>query len=147
MKNVDQEALAAPGHAENGVDLLPVLAIDRSAVFDSPRVAVEHFPKLRQDVDGFLVHQVRPPGGVLRAAHGIDLGHYDGPEFFRVVQRRQPETVLGEVVAELRRVTWPTRQETMRLSLMVIAVSAAVGVFLGLVDIGFTRLFRVILGN
>ena len=55
--------------------------------------------------------------------------------------------LLGEVVAELRRVTWPTRQETMRLSLMVIAVSAAVGVFLGLIDIGFTRLFRVILGN
>ncbi len=99
LENVDQEALAAPGHAENGVDLLPVLAIDRSAVFDSPRVAVEHFPKLRQDVDGFLVHQVRPPGGVLRAAHGIDLGHYDGPEFLRVVQRRQPESVLGEVVA------------------------------------------------
>lgn len=55
--------------------------------------------------------------------------------------------LLAEVVSELRRVTWPTRQETFRLTLMVLAVSASVGVFLGLVDIGFARLFDVILGN
>ena len=55
--------------------------------------------------------------------------------------------MLGEVVSELRRVTWPTRQETMRLTLMVLAVSAAVGIFLGLVDMGFARLFGVILGR
>ncbi len=54
---------------------------------------------------------------------------------------------FGDIVAELRRVTWPTRQETFRLSLMVIAVSAAIGAFLGLVDLGFARLFDVILGN
>jgi preprotein translocase subunit SecE len=55
--------------------------------------------------------------------------------------------VFGEVVQELKRVTWPTRDETMRLTLMVIAVSATVGVFLGLVDIGFSRIFNVILNN
>ena len=54
---------------------------------------------------------------------------------------------FGEVVSELRRVTWPTRQETMRLTLMVLAVSAAVGVFLGLIDMSFSRLFNVILAN
>jgi preprotein translocase subunit SecE len=55
--------------------------------------------------------------------------------------------VFGEVVSELRRVTWPTRQETMRLTLMVLAVSATVGLFLGAVDMGFARLFGVILGR
>ena len=55
--------------------------------------------------------------------------------------------MFGEVVSELRRVTWPSRQETMRLTLMVIAVSAVVGLFLGGIDIGFARLFGVILGN
>ncbi len=54
---------------------------------------------------------------------------------------------FGEVVSELRRVTWPTRQETMRLSLMVVAVAATIGLFLGLVDIVFSRLLGVILGN
>lgn len=55
--------------------------------------------------------------------------------------------MVGEVVSELRRVTWPTRQETMRLTLMVLAVSASVGLFLGIVDVGFTQIFDVILGN
>lgn len=54
---------------------------------------------------------------------------------------------FGEIVSELRRVTWPTRQETFRLSLMVIAVATAVGVFLGAVDYGFARMFGVILGG
>lgn len=55
--------------------------------------------------------------------------------------------IFGEVVGELRRVTWPTRQETMRLTLMVISVSIVIGIFLGLVDLGFSRLLNVLLGN
>ena len=52
---------------------------------------------------------------------------------------------VGETLAELRRVTWPTRQETMRLTIMVISVAAVVGIFLGLVDLAFSRLMDVIL--
>ena len=55
--------------------------------------------------------------------------------------------LIEEVASELRRVTWPSREETMRLTLMVLAVAGAVGVFLGVVDIAFSRLFDVILGN
>ena len=55
--------------------------------------------------------------------------------------------IIGEVVGELRRVTWPTRQETLRLTFMVLAVAGAVGVFLGLVDLGFARLMGPILGR
>jgi len=54
---------------------------------------------------------------------------------------------IGEVVSELRRVTWPTRQETMRLSIMVVAVATAIGLFLGIFDMGFARLIDLILGN
>jgi len=54
---------------------------------------------------------------------------------------------VTEAAAELRRVTWPTRQETMRLTIMVIAVAGAVGVFLGIIDVAFSRLFDVWLGN
>lgn len=63
------------------------------------------------------------------------------------VRRAVSLRFVGDIVSELRRVTWPTRQETMRLTIMVLAVSAAVGVFLGLIDMGFARLFKVILGN
>lgn len=64
-----------------------------------------------------------------------------------VARRAFSIRAIGEVVGELRRVTWPTREETLRLTLMVIAVSAAIGAFLGVVDLGFSRLMGIILGN
>ena len=48
---------------------------------------------------------------------------------------------FGEVVSELKKVTWPTREETTRLTILVIAVSVAIGIVLGIIDILFTRLF------
>ncbi len=38
---------------------------------------------------------------------------------------------IGEVVSELRRVVWPTREETTRLTIMVLAVAAAVALVYG----------------
>jgi preprotein translocase subunit SecE len=46
-----------------------------------------------------------------------------------------------EVVAELRKAHWPTRQETLRLSILVLIVCAVIGGILGALDLGFTRLF------
>lgn len=54
--------------------------------------------------------------------------------------------VVAETVAELRRVTWPNREETFRLTLMVIAVSAVIGAFLGVIDIAFAKIFERVLG-
>ena len=65
----------------------------------------------------------------------------------QAVRRAMWIRALGDVVSELRRVTWPTRQDTFRLSLMVIGVAAAVGVFLGAIDFLFSRIFSVILGG
>lgn len=48
---------------------------------------------------------------------------------------------FGEVISELKKVTWPSRQETMRLTALVIAVSVSIGIALGIVDMVFTRLF------
>jgi preprotein translocase subunit SecE len=52
-----------------------------------------------------------------------------------------------EVVSELRKVTWPTRQETTRLTMLVLVVSVAIGIFLGIIDIAFARLFSVVAGT
>ena len=64
-----------------------------------------------------------------------------------VVRRALTLRYFGDIVSELRRVTWPTRQETYRLTVMVIMVAATIGLFLGLVDMVFSRLIGVILGN
>ena len=55
--------------------------------------------------------------------------------------------LLGEVYSELRKVTWPSRQETTRLTTLVIVISAAIGALLGLIDIAFSRLFALIAGS
>ena len=52
---------------------------------------------------------------------------------------------IGEAISELRRVTWPSRQETMRLTIMVIVVSAVVGLFLGVIDLFFSRLLDLVI--
>lgn len=54
---------------------------------------------------------------------------------------------IREVVSELRRVVWPTREETRRLTTMVVAIAAAVGVLLGAIDLGFTHLVNLFLGG
>jgi preprotein translocase subunit SecE len=47
---------------------------------------------------------------------------------------------IYESYVELRKVTWPTRQQTWQLTLVVIAMSAFVAVLLGLFDLGLTKL-------
>jgi len=53
---------------------------------------------------------------------------------------------FGEVIAELKKVVWPTREETRRLTIMVIIIAGAIGLFLGIVDYGFTHLVELIIG-
>lgn len=53
--------------------------------------------------------------------------------------------LFGEVIGELRRVTWPSMNETMRLTLMVLAVAAVLGVVLGAADLVFGWGFGLIL--
>ncbi len=65
----------------------------------------------------------------------------------QVARRAFSIRAIGEVVGELRRVTWPTREETFRLSIMVVAVAIAMGIFLGLVDLAFAEVIGIILGN
>jgi preprotein translocase subunit SecE len=47
------------------------------------------------------------------------------PKFFR------------DIISELRKVTWPTREETTRLTVAVVVVAVTIGLVLGGIDIGF----------
>lgn len=50
-----------------------------------------------------------------------------------------------EVRDELKKVVWPTKQETIRLTTIVIVSSVVAGTFLGLVDFLFTNIFSTLL--
>jgi len=47
-----------------------------------------------------------------------------------------------EVTTEVKKVSWPTRQEVLNYTLIVIISSVAVGAFLG----GLDKLFQILLG-
>lgn len=54
-----------------------------------------------------------------------------------------PIRFIQEVLAELKKVTWPTRQETIKLTLVVITVSLVIGLFVGGLDIFFINLSKI----
>lgn len=53
---------------------------------------------------------------------------------------------LEQTRSELRKVTWPTQNEAINLTIMVVVVMIAMAAILGLVDGLFTSLFRILLG-
>ena len=61
-------------------------------------------------------------------------------------QRSGLSRFYRETVGELRKVTWPTRQEATNLTIIVVLVTFGMSAFLGIVDFLFTRLFALILG-
>jgi preprotein translocase subunit SecE len=67
-------------------------------------------------------------------------------------RRRQGPTVEGvrqwvrESRSELRKVTWPTPEQTRNLTLVVIAVCVIMAAFLGIVDAIMGTLVRLIVG-
>lgn len=54
---------------------------------------------------------------------------------------------LFDTRAELKKVIWPTREQAMNLTVLVIGVSIAVGAFIGGVDALLQRLFQLFIGG
>jgi preprotein translocase subunit SecE len=51
---------------------------------------------------------------------------------------------LREVKIELKKVTWPTRKQTMGSTLVVIVLVVIISLFLGLVDLGLSTVVRAV---
>ena len=66
----------------------------------------------------------------------------------KAITTRQPNAIVRffrETTGELRKVSWPTRQEALNLTLVVLAVTDSTSLFLGFLDFLFTRLFRLLI--
>lgn len=46
---------------------------------------------------------------------------------------------VGEVIAELKKVAWPTRKDTIKLTLIVIGISLIIGLYIGIIDVLLTK--------
>lgn len=53
-----------------------------------------------------------------------------------------PITFLKETKDELSKVVWPTQKEIIRLTLLVIAISLIVGLYIGGIDFVFVKLLE-----
>jgi len=59
----------------------------------------------------------------------------------------KPVVFFKEAKTELKKVTWPTRQEAIRLTEIVIGITVAVGLYIGALDYLFTKLIGIILNK
>lgn len=56
-----------------------------------------------------------------------------------------PISFLKDVSVELKKVTWPSQSEVVRLTMVVIIISIAVGLFIGALDFIFTKVMEVVI--
>ncbi len=64
---------------------------------------------------------------------------------FFVFDMISPITFLRQTYDELKQVKWPTRQEVIRLTIVVLIMSFAIGIYIGGLDYIFTNLMSIIL--
>lgn len=50
---------------------------------------------------------------------------------------------IRESVAELYKVTWPTREQTKNYTLLVLGLSVAIAVFFSVLDLGFNNVIEL----
>jgi preprotein translocase subunit SecE len=58
---------------------------------------------------------------------------------------KNPIEFLKQVRSELKKVEWPTKQQVIKATVLVLGVSIAMGAILGGLDFGFTQLFAILL--
>jgi preprotein translocase subunit SecE len=64
----------------------------------------------------------------------------------RAKKQNAIQRYFNETTGELRKVSWPSWAEARQLTVLVIIVMVAMGVFLGLVDLAANRLLNLALG-
>lgn len=63
----------------------------------------------------------------------------DAPRVQSLFYRLTHPRALMSIIDELRKVVWPSRHETANLTVVVLVVAIAVGIFLGAIDFGLNR--------
>ncbi len=51
---------------------------------------------------------------------------------------------LSEVRTEMSKVTWPTRAQTVKMTILVISISVVIGVFIGGLDFFLSRIVGIL---
>ena len=55
-------------------------------------------------------------------------------------------TYFNEVFSELRKVSWPTREQVRNLTVLVFAISLVVGIYISVLDVIFQNIIAFLVG-
>ncbi len=83
----------------------------------------------------------RPPGGRPPATR------QPATPAQRAANAQRTQAFVSGVVTEMKRVTWPSREEWIAATLLTVALVVAVGVFTYLCDLLFAQLFSLLTGG
>ena len=61
-----------------------------------------------------------------------------------MVNQKINPNFVSDIIDELKKVSWPTRAETIRLTTIVIIVSLIIGLYVGIIDILLAKGLEVI---
>ena len=67
--------------------------------------------------------------------------------FWTTPQGKQAFDFLGEAITEAKKVVWPTRKETIQMTLIVFVLVVIMAIFLAFIDIGFSYIINLLLGR
>jgi preprotein translocase subunit SecE len=70
-----------------------------------------------------------------------------GAMFWKTALGQKTFGFVNESIVEAKRVVWPTRKETIQMTITVFILVAVMAVFLGLVDITFSYMINWLLGR
>lgn len=58
-----------------------------------------------------------------------------------VAQRR---IFVNDIIDELKKVTWPSRETTIRLTIVVLLISLIIGIYIGIIDVALAKLLELL---
>ncbi len=50
------------------------------------------------------------------------------------IKAAKSTTLVHDLIGELKKVTWPSKEETVRLTVVVVAISLIIGFYIGIID-------------
>lgn len=54
------------------------------------------------------------------------------------------QAFAADIIEELKKVSWPTRKETIRLTTVVIAITLIIGAYIGIIDVLLAKALEMI---
>ena len=67
--------------------------------------------------------------------------------FWTTPRGQQAFGFLGEAITEAKKVVWPTRKETIQMTLIVFVLVVIMAIFLAFIDISFSYIINLLLGR